>query len=124
MIQEAYVSFETAKLLKKKGFDEGCPTTYTSNGLFHSHNYKPLGSDIFAPTQQMAMRWLREVHNLYIQIMLDSWALGSHMGYYVVIQRTDNDFDIMLQDYCDEFFYKTYEEASETAIKYCLEHLI
>ena len=56
--------------------------------------------------------------------MLDSWACGWHMGYYVVIQKTDSDFEMMLQDALDEVFYDTYEEACEAAIKYCLEKLI
>ena len=73
---------------------------------------------------QSAMKWLREEKHYYIQIMLDGWSLGEHRGYYVVIQRTDNDFEMMLQDVCDEVFYKTPEEACEVAIKYCLENLI
>ena len=46
MITEDYVSFETAKLLKEKGFNEGCSTTYTPNGFFRTHNYRPLLGDI------------------------------------------------------------------------------
>ena len=49
--------------------------------------------------------------------MLDSWACGGHMGYYIVIQNTTSDFEIMLQDYIDDVFYDTYEEACESAIK-------
>ena len=56
--------------------------------------------------------------------MLDSWACEGHLGYYVVIQRTDSDFEMMLQDALDEVFYSTYEEACEAAINYCLENLI
>lgn len=125
MVQEAYVSFETAKLLKEKGFNEGCSTTYTSNGMFHTHNYSPLGSDIFAPTLQMAMCWLREEKHYYIQIMLDSWALGSHSGYYIVIQDINSDYDEISPETDDGvIFYHNYEKACEEAIKYCLKNLI
>lgn len=72
----------------------------------------------------MAMKWLREEKHYYIQVMLDSWACGGHLGYYVVIQKTDSDFEMMLQDAVVEVFYQTYEEACEAAIKYCLENLI
>ena len=121
MITEDYVSFDTAKLLKKKGFDEGCPTTYTSNGFFHTHNYRPLLGDIFAPTLQTAMKWLREVHNIHIVIhpytemeghnwsfIFDKFAYGcwQELGIYI----TDS--------------WNTYEEACEAAIKYCLKNLI
>lgn len=56
--------------------------------------------------------------------MLDGWACGDHSGYYVVIQKTDSDFEMMLSDAVDEVFYQTYEEACEAAIKYCIENLI
>ena len=46
------------------------------------------------------------------------------MGYYVVIQKTNSDFEMMLQDAVDEVFYETCEQACEAAIKYCLENLI
>lgn len=135
MITEDYVSFETAKLLKEKGFDEPCECFYDTehndisivNGWMVTSNSQLDEREILcysAPTLQMVMKWLREVHHYYIQIMLDSWACGGHMGYYVVIQKTDSDFEMMLQDAVDEVFYQTHEEACEAAIKYCLENLI
>ena len=152
---EDYVSFETAKLLKEKGFDGKCYKVwahYTSstpmlwaaptfvegetivdresvesaertwNTIYGNSENKNYG--YLAPTLQMAMKWLRDVHHYYIQVMLDSWACGGHTGYYVVIQKTDSDFEMMLQDAVDDVFYKTYEQACEAAIKYCLENLI
>lgn len=119
MITEDYVSFETAKLLKEKGFDsEECLAFYKEDS---DHNSERC---VLAPTLQMAMKWLREEKHYYIQVMLDSWACGGHLGYYVVIQKTDSDFEMMLQDAVVEVFYQTYEEACEAAIKYCLENLI
>ena len=126
-ISEDYVSFETAKLLKEKGFDQNCATYYLDGQVWRHYHGEviPKGKQIYAaPTQAMAMKWLREVHHLYIQVMLDSWALGGHTGYYVVIQNTTSDFEMMLQDALDDVFYNTYEEACEAAIKYCLENLI
>lgn len=138
MITEDYVSFETAKLLKEKGFDCPCKVWYSeyTSQFFRGEKYTIIEFDghnrfnenykflCYAPTLQMAMKWLREVHHYYIQVMLDSWACGGHMGYYVVIQKTDLDFEMMLQDAVDEVFYQTYEEAAEAAIRYCLENLI
>ena len=141
MITEDYVNFETAKLLKEKEFDERCVCYYNTESLnkfgypvFDSIDMPLSNSDLeqsdhdyvcySAPTLQMVMKWLREVHHYYIQVMLDSWACGGHMGYYVVIQKTDSDFEMMLSDALDEVFYKTYEETCEAAIKYCLENLI
>ena len=144
MITENYVSFETAKLLKEKGFEsDECIAIYDlgdNNAFIRDGDIFDNGPEDYlefqwgeewkrfgyylAPTLQMAMKWLREVHHYYIQVMLDGWALGDHLGYYVVIQKTDSDFEMMLSDALDEVFYKTPEEAAEAAIKYCLENLI
>lgn len=131
MITEDYVSYDTAKLLKEKGFDERVKSYFTDDGLegYMFGTGRKSNSELeecfySRPTLQMAMKWLREVHHYYIQVMLDSWACGGHMGYYVVLQRTDNDFEMMLSDAVDEVFYQTYDEACEAGIRYCLENLI
>lgn len=126
MIEEDYVSFETAKLLKEKGFNSGvCKNSphyyYNTDGEFSDQSWD---TEYPAPTLQMAMKWLRDEKRYYIQIMLDSWACVGRLGYYVVIQKTNSDFEMMLQDAVDEVFYQTYEEACEAAIKYCLENLV
>ena len=64
MIKEAYCSFEVAKLLKEKGFNEPCRAVYEEeilriNTLCDYHNSE-LSSYVCAPTLQMAMNWLRE----------------------------------------------------------------
>lgn len=84
MITEDYVSFETAKLLKAKGFNEFCPTFYETdepepdNGpryskklgwfLHNSYDYSDRYGKmiISAPTLQMAMKWLRKVHHILV----------------------------------------------------------
>lgn len=132
MITEDYVSFETAKLLKENGFDEECRAYYVKSKecgieLFpteRSHNYNDnVYPRTSAPTLQMAMKWLREVHHYYIQIMLDNWV-GIHVGYFVIIMKTDSDFGLQLYDEEEQVFYETPEKASEAAIKYSLENLI
>ncbi len=135
MIEEDYVNFETANLLKEKGFDELCYACYEYfesgvtlyKGWTFEYKGYPVHNSLYrikCPTLQMAMKWLREKHHYYIQVMLDSWACGDHTGYYVVIQKTDSDFELMLQDVREQVFYENPEEAYEDAIKYCLENLI
>lgn len=125
MITEDYCSFEVSKLLKEKDFEGICDYAYSNKG-----NYFEIDRSNFdevyclRPTHQMAMVWLREVHHYYIQVMLDSWACEGHSGYYVVIQKTDSDFELMLSDVLDDVFYDTYEDAVKAALKYCLENLI
>jgi len=135
-ITEDYVSFETSKLLKEKGFNE--PTDYyydlekeiMVSGNWIRDNFCPnlkktqyvKDRFIYCPTLQMTMKWIREVHNLYIQIMLDGWACGGHSGYSIVIESTNSDFEEVAPT--EKVFYDTHEEACEAAIKYCLENLI
>lgn len=119
MIKEDYVSFEVAKLLKEKGFSEITLDSYRANGQLRGE-YK--SCNIPCPTHQMAMRWLREEKHYYIQIMLDSWALGGHSGYYIVIQDVNSDFSECSPT--EQVFFETHEDAVEAALKYCLEKLI
>ncbi len=124
---EDYVSFETAKLLKEKGFDELCsclynkktkkrtnPCEYVFNGEWSAY--------VTCPTLQMAMKWLREVHNYVISICLDSYVEPYDNEYYIVIRRRKDRFEEISP--CEQVYFKTYEQACEAAIKYCLENLI
>ena len=135
MITEDYVSFETAKLLKEKGFPQNpyiCNTAYTLRGKFSNnaksfvHNFaefdkcgiKPLTYSM-APTLQMALKWLREVHNLWIALLKDADYGWKYKPQSMTVLREER-FD------CSPFtgYYSTYEQACEAAIKYCLENLI
>ena len=121
MINEDYVSFEVAKLLKEKGFDSPCMGRYSVRSKeFHLDCTKMCNNgglfECAAPSQAMAMKWLRETHSIAIESML-----LSH-GWFCQIEK-------ILEDFCKEYIdetdsYKTYEEAVEAAIKYCLENLI
>ena len=68
MITEDYVSPETAKLLKEKGFNWEVHRSYLVNDnvfIPGDINDVPLRKDaIRIPTLQMAMKWLREVHKI------------------------------------------------------------
>lgn len=121
MITEDYVSFETAKLLKEKGFNEPCLMCYTYEEKLgnYGHYESCKNSDVFsltAPTLQMAMKWLRKEKNWYIQVSIQND--GTYMGY---IYRTDG-FPYIGWD--KRRVKETPEEACEAAIKYCLENLI
>jgi hypothetical protein len=136
MITEDYVSFEIAKLLEKKGFLKGVDLRLTQNlsfyddiGLHHNLNkwYDSLIQDkidfVVAPTYKMALKWLREMHNIFIEP-----RAGETNG------KTWYDFDIIPVNgrkiawnlYNNPPFVKrnSYKEAVEAALKYCLENLI
>ena len=64
---EAFVTLETAKMLKEKGFMEDCMAFYTKNVLFKCNAY--INTNVLklpAPTQSIAQKWLRETKNIHI----------------------------------------------------------
>lgn len=126
MITEDYVSVETAKLLKEKGFDEEVRTFYsydseiktwefeeddrwdTPNSWGYGEYY------LSAPTLQMAMKWLREKYNIFLSIQQHTDMSYVWYSYAGGIPKG-----------CDrESHNNSYEQACEAAIKYCLENLI
>ena len=139
MITEDYVSFETAKLLKEKGFDGICRTAYETITNEHEVEQCSLSSwgklnQAKRPTLQMAMKWLREVHKLFITIEIKGdtkkqdfiyfkWSVAKYSS--AQINRIDNGLD-KPEDYWIAPYEEdeTYERACEAGIKYCLENLI
>ena len=126
MITEDYISFEIAKLLKEKGFDEGCRARYGTAGSFSYEKYEiesggcEIHNAILAPTIQMVMKWLRHVHGLHIAIL---WDCGAYIGKDSFCYHISD-----MNNYENKGWYKigfeSYEEACEAAIRYCLENLI
>ena len=119
MITEDYVSFETAKLLKEKGFDKYplFPCYKEDNGEFidipttlDTINY----CFIPAPTLQMAMKWLREVHHIFIRVIQTQYS--EYCTCEIYYNRASC--------YTFRTAFNSYEEACEAAIKYYLEKLI
>ena len=139
MVTEDYISFEIATLLKKKEFDEKCQKVYMHNGqllwaqifmegesfvnnecidLVAKYNNWTEGDYAFlCPTLQMAMKWLREVHNIVI-VATPSIFWGK---YNIIMYRKGNDYPI---GFDGDSLFPSYEQACEAAIKYCLEHLV
>ena len=133
MIEEAYVSFETAKLLKEKGFDEKCLCYYEdntscneginfSNWFGNKYSNSEIGRRFAVPTQQMTMRWFREVHNIGIfpstYTHISNGKTVHSYGTAIINLKT---YELMTDSYLSN---DTYEGAVEDAIKYCLENLI
>ena len=123
-ITEDYISFETAKLLIKKGFDYNSEyeSYYTLGGIIVYFADRPQDLNI-APrvTLQMAMKWLREVHNLEIYPYHDNTSIYNSKWWVEIIEYPNSVSEY--ESGKDEEF-DTYEEACEAAIKYCLENLI
>lgn len=123
-ITEDYVSFETAKLLKDKGFDEICYLGYNKNGEYvptsnrtNSQIIQPDFCFICCPTLQMAMKWLRKIYHIHIRLIN---AIDESYKYEIY----PREGKYISKCFTDRCYYETYEQACEAAIKYCLENLI
>lgn len=80
-----------------------------------------------APTLQMVMKWLREVHNIYLDIHITNHSMSNMVDiikYYWVAVSTEDAKWITESTVRNVAGFKTYNEAAEDAIKYCLENLI
>ena len=128
MIEEEYVSFETAKLLKEKGFNEKVICYYDDGGSLNLNKFvefqccnQGYGSGVFAaPTLQMVCKWLLEAHKLFVNVC------PSVEGYYWT-EKWHSYVDNLEKRYPFGKFigtFNTHEQACEAAIKYCLENLI
>lgn len=131
---EDYVSYDTAKLLKEKGFDESIETLIGPEEIIYHLDENSISRQIHStisnseiniysegvscPTLQMAMKWLREVHNLDIivppQFDNSKWTYSA-----IIFKLSIPCTEIRLNDNKDKK-----EQACEAAIKYCLENLV
>jgi len=126
-ITEDYVSFKTAKLLKKKGFNEECEYFYdeyededeyvicSNGGSAYNDDEHPTYYSM--PTLQMAMKWLREVYKIFITILF----IEDTNYFAYTIENLDTKKYLSTSK---DTSYNNYEEACEAAILYCLKNLI
>ena len=129
MITEDYINFETAKLLKDKGFDwlespfysEQDRDEWRQNNSYTIPNMEyspdlPFDSEaltMVAPhvSTQMVMKWLREKHKITIGILFKEDRI-----YYEIHQNNEFVFGVDTSE--------SYEKVCDEAIKYCLKILI
>lgn len=119
-MEETKVSLEVAKLLKEIGFNIFTGKAWIEKErqeLFFTPAYIGVtnGIDYHAPTQALAQKWFREVHNIEIFTHLRTLGVG-----YVVKVRNMENTKTLFQD-----VKPTYEEALEEGLKQaCLIKLI
>ena len=135
MTQEAYVSFEVAKLLNEKGFEAYTHMVYKlPSQLFHTdkerlvRNYNDITkgdcTEILAPTHQMAMAWLRE-RNIGITPEIHITQNPKDYHWSACIFHLNKSWDIL--HYISEPSKNVidgYDDVIEQALKYILENLL
>ena len=104
MIEESYVSFETARMLKEALFEADCGFIMDDDG-----------KRLYRPTQSLAARWLREVHKLNIYACFDYIEFDKGNSSYFFARE-----DVTINDYTSVYFslqsYDSYEEAIEAGL--------
>lgn len=130
MIEESYVSFDTARMLKEAGFDMPCRYFFTIEGdgnvvITEARSCREHNSFescfISCPTLALAARWLREVHGIHVMIHpyydcsvnANGEIVDKRMywGYMILYAETGN-----LAEDNDERF-DNYEQALEAGLR-------
>ena len=133
MIKEDYVNFEISKLLKEKGFDWECISYYVDYEP-NDVKYSFLGETnstwesrcCSAPTHQIVMKWLLEVHKIIISFNASFVnSIEQHFSWNIRINslKSLNDEEHFEPIYINSKS-ESFEQACESAIKYSLENLI
>lgn len=116
-MNEDFAPFELAVKLKEKGYPQEGLVRIDEQGKLYLGDENNDGCA--APTIPHILKWLREEKKLHIEVMFIR-PLHNRVKYYI----TDTDGsrgDFM--DVSDEH-YETWEQATLTGIKYCLDNLI
>ena len=142
-MKDEIVSFETAILLKEKGFNEPCSyyyeddelyklCYYQGNGTGFVRNSSPINDRLSceemqctAPTQSLAQKWLRETRN--ITFNANPHSNDGKIIYVVTIKVISSnkyiDFNVMMDTSNKATMFDTYEDAIESGLKYCLKSI-
>lgn len=131
-MKEACVSFDTANLLKEKGFDWPTIEYYSSGGGIYRFSEGIAGiCGILSyprPTQQMACRWLREEKNIYVTAVPDIGnSLRFYPAIYVIKGEIPEEYWFEHINSVVEELNKSYGEPQQTidaALEYVLKNLI
>ena len=134
-MKEQLINFETAKLAKEKGVKLDINGLYWEDGSYDSGEnalvYEEFQDVMSAPTQSLLQKWLREVHNCFIDILPhrdgDSknkqWKSKKDVFWSVEVDYYGKDFEIELTNDSDftQHFNKSYEEALEIGLQEALK---
>lgn len=146
-MEDTLISFETAKLAKEKGFEPSVSNhIYNEEGKLLSpidhmglireqdciqDYFKIIKSYPNACTQSLLQKWLREVHNCFIDILPhkdgDSknkqWKSKKDVFWTVEVNYYGKIFEIELTDESDfiQHFNNSYEEALEIGLQEALK---
>jgi hypothetical protein len=112
------IEFETAKLLKEKGFDEPCRWYYDGWAKKYVEclpltAINELNGDIYIPTIAEVIDWMYEKHGIWLNV----YEYKDHAA-------DVNDDYVYRSNHTNLLEFKTPTEAYEKAIEYVLTNVI
>lgn len=114
-MEETLISFKVAKLAKEKGFDWETQKVYDAdetnikNPTIYIYGEDLSGDDeLYAPTQSLLQKWIREVHNISIKI--DDFYTESKLRFDCNVCKLGSQEDN------PKGCYSNYEEALEEGL--------
>ena len=118
MIEESFVSFDTAKMLKEAGFDVPCTSQYTEGmgvwNVEYPYNFNEDDFGYSRPTQALAARWLRDAHHINVYACFDYEKFDERKWFFTQEHTMVNDDSAV---YCSITNYNSYEEALEAGLQ-------
>ncbi len=121
-MQEKLISFETAKLAKEKDFPQNISQSFfNNNGQFYPYPCHWVtiteGGLFSAPTQSLLQKWLREVHNIDVNVyVMDPKGNWQVRVTNIILGATRLNYEPCID-------YKTYEDALEEGLSFSLNQL-
>ena len=131
-MKDQLISFETAKSAKEKGLLNPTLYFYGEDGKLYTYSSERMTfndeeTKWEAPTQSLLQKWLREKHNIHIEIYSITTKIN---GYYVVLRGIGFELNLD-KDEQGNFYpiieglgyrvFNTYEQALEAGLQKGLE---
>lgn len=135
-IKPTYVTFEQAKRLRDKGFNESCdkiyylphPTIAKKNNVeeniwFSINNSSPLLNGILRPEQHQVVEWLRVNHGIWVvPDIKHTKGIGLHFGVDIWKLIPDVEVKYIPTNIPEDFL--TPQEAYSAAFDYILNSIL
>jgi hypothetical protein len=131
-LKEDIISFETSKLAHKASFIfKGRTNDWLQTTLpYHEDGKRNIdltyeGEYYSAPTQSLLQKWLREKHNLLVEINFRTFGVSSGNGYFYMVERKNKDKS--MNNYIGKDVwsgFETYEQALESGLQEALKIII
>lgn len=121
---EDFVTFETAKRLKEKGFDWETSHVYERNTIACRYEDYP------KPTISQVLKWLRKEEKIYIEpcilVDVDTDADSKIITYYTywsfsITSIESGDMIYFEYEHVDDKRFDSYEQAAIAGIEYYLD---